>query len=222
MQIKDQIKFFAFLLGIVVVFYLVDSYGIFSQENIVSWQNAIDSLGVLGPLGFIMLYVIGATLFLPGTIFTLIGGATFGVFWGSVLSVIGATIGAVTSLLLARKLGKTFIDKLIHDKLERVQRYNKKIEENGFLAVLILRLTPLIPYNGASFALAYSPVKIRDYMWGTAIGIIPGTVAYVYLGEAVASLSTRNIVIAVIGIIVYIALTSLLAKRIQGERNKSH
>ena len=217
---KDRLQFLLFIIAIIVAFYVVDSYDIFAEENIAIWQDWIASLGWFGPLGFIGVYMIGTMLFLPGTIFTLLGGAAFGVVWGSVLGVIGATIGAVGAYWVARRLGKNTVDAFVEKRFSKVTAYNDRIEENGFLAVLLLRLTPLVPYNGLNFALAYSPVKLKDYSLATAIGITPGVVAYVYLGEAIASLSTTNIVFATVGIAVYMLLTWLLAKRLKAPAEK--
>lgn len=212
---KEKLQFFIFLIIIIVAFVVVDRYNLFGQENIQLWQQWISSLGILAPIGFILIYTIGSMLFLPGTLFTLLGGAAFGVFWGSLLSIFAATIGAVAAYWIARKLGKTTVDALIAKKFKRLSAYNTQIEQNGFLTVLLLRITPLIPYNGLNFALAYSPVRLRDFTLATLIGNAPSIVAYVYLGEAIASLSTTNIVFAGVGIGVYMLLTWLLAKRLK-------
>lgn len=214
MKKRQKITFIAYILGLAGMLYAIRVSGIFAQDNLANWEEAIDSLGWLAPGAFILFYIIGSAIFLPGTIFTVIGGAVFGVFWGVVLSLIGATIGATVGFFIARAVGKEVVDGFLHNKLERVHRYNRRIEANGFLTVLLLRLTPLVPYNALSFALAYSPVRLRDFIWGTALGIIPGTVTYVYLGEAIASLSLTNILIAVGGIGVYVVLSSLLVKRL--------
>lgn len=212
---RDRLQFALFLAVIIAAFYFVDRYDVFGQENIVLWQDWIASLNWVAPIGFVAVYTIGTMLFLPGTIFTLLGGAAFGVFWGSVLGVFGATLGAVAAHWVARLVGKKVVDEFAKKRFSRITRYNDRIEANGFLTVLLLRLTPLIPYNGLNFALAYSPVKLKDYTIATAIGITPGVIAYVYLGEAIASLSTTNIVFAAIGIVVYMLLTWLLAKQLR-------
>lgn len=218
---KDRLQFGLFLVVIVTAFYVVERYDVFGPENIILWQEWIASLGWIAPIGFVAIYTAGAMFFLPGTIFTLLGGAAFGVFWGSVLGVIGATAGAVAAHWVARLFGKTTVDEIAEKRFKKIIYYNDRIEANGFLTVLLLRITPLIPYNGLNFALAYSPVKMRDYTLATAIGITPGVIAYVYLGEAVASLSTGNIVLAGVGIGVYMLLTWLLAKRLKTPTNKN-
>lgn len=215
MQRSENIKFFIFILVIISIFIFVDRYGVFNEQNLELWRQAILDLGPLAPVGFILLYIIGTMLFLPGTIFTILGGIAFGVFWGTVFGVIGASIGAVAAHWTARILGKETVDRIVTKRIPKAQSYNDQIEKNGFLTVLILRITPLIPYNGLNFALAYSPVRIADYFWATFFGVIPGVLAYVYLGEAVASLSPENILFAVVGIFGYIALTALLAKKIK-------
>ena len=211
---RDKNKFIFLLAVIAVAFYVVDQFDILGEENIALWQEFINSLGLLGPLSFILLYTVGAMLFLPGAAFTILGGAAFGIFWGSVLGVIGATAGAVAAHWMARHLGKDFVRRILDDKFDKVEKYNDKIKHNGLLAVTILRVTPLIPYNGLNFALAYTDVKNRDYIYGTAMGIIPSIVVYVLLGGAIASLSTSNIIYAGIGMLIYAGITTLIAQKL--------
>lgn len=211
---KAKAQFFLFIALIITAFVVVDRLDVFSEENIVLWQEWIRSLGLWAPLGFLALYTIGTVFFLPGTIFTLIGGAAFGLFWGSVLGIIGATIGAIGAHYTARRFGQDFIKQTTTARFPAIYRYKARLEQNGFLTVLVLRLTPLIPYNGLNLALAYSPIKMKDYALGTAIGVAPGAIAYVYLGEAVATLSPQNIAVGIAGIIIYMILTAALVKRI--------
>lgn len=218
---RAKLQFFLFIGVIIAVFIAVDRLDIFSEENIELWQEWIRSLGMWAPIGFILLYTIGTVLFLPGTIFTLIGGAAFGFFWGSVLGIIAATIGATGAHYTARRFGKDFVTQSTAKRFPAIARYKTKLEQNGFLTVLVLRLTPLIPYNGLNLALAYSPIKMKDYIAGTFIGVAPGAIAYVYLGEAVATLSPQNIAIGIGGIIAYMILTALLVKRINKNSGKT-
>ncbi len=211
---RAKLQFFIFNGVIIATFVAVDRLDIFSEQNIVLWQEWIRSLGLWAPIGFIVLYTIGTVLFLPGTIFTLIGGAAFGLFWGSVLGVIAATIGATGAHYTARWFGKDFIQQSTTKRFPAISHYKARLQQNGFLTVLVLRLTPLIPYNGLNLALAYSPIKMKDYIAGTFIGVAPGAIAYVYLGEAMATLSAQNIAIGAGGIIAYMILTALLVKRI--------
>lgn len=215
MQNKQTLQFISFLVFVVVTFVLVDRYQVFSQENLALWREAILGLGPLAPLGFIALFVLGTVLFLPGTIFTILGGAVFGVFWGTVFGVIGASLGAIGAHWTARILGKPTVDAIVEKRFPKAYSYNDQIEKNGFLTVLILRITPLIPYNGLNFALAYSPVKMSDYFWATFFGIIPSVLTYVYFGDALASLTAENIIFAIIAIVGYMSLTAILAKKIR-------
>lgn len=211
---KAKAQFLLFIALIITVFMIVDRLDVFSEENIVLWQEWIRSLGLWAPLAFLGLYTVGAIFFLPGTIFTLIGGAAFGLFLGSMLSIIGATIGAVGAHYTARRFGRNFINQTATVRFSAIYHYKAKLEQNGFLTVLMLRLTPLIPYNGLNLALAYSPIKLKDYALGTVIGITPGAIAYVYLGKTVATLSPQNIAVGIAGIITYMILTAALVKRI--------
>lgn len=218
---RAKLQFFLFIGVIIAVFVTVDRLDIFTEENIELWQEWIRSLGLWAPIGFIVLYTIGTVLFLPGTIFTLIGGAAFGFFWGSVLGIIAATIGATGAHYTARWFGKDFVAQSTTQRFPSIARYKAKLEQNGFLTVLVLRLTPLIPYNGLNLALAYSPIKMKDYIAGTFIGVAPGAIAYVYLGEAMTTLSAQSIATGLGGIIAYMILTALLVKRISKDNRRA-
>lgn len=219
-MITDKRKFLLLIIIIAIAFYTVEQFDILGEENIALWQEFIASLGLLGPISFILLYTVGAMLFLPGAAFTILGGAAFGALWGSILGVIGATTGAVASRWAAKHLGRDFVRRMLDSRFDKVEKYNQKIKQNGFLTVMILRITPFIPYNGLNFALAYTDVRLRDYTYATAVGIIPSIVVYVLLGGAIASLSTSNIIYAAIAIIAYGAITSLIAQQLSS-RNQS-
>lgn len=213
----QKFKFIALIALIVVAFIVVDQFDILSEDNIFRWQAFIDELGWGGPLIFIGIYTLGAVLFLPGTAFTILGGAAFGLFGGIIYSVIGATTGALAAHFVARLLGEDFVSERLQGRIKNFSMWQERIQKNGLLTVIILRITPLIPYNGLNFALAYTKVRTPDLVLGTALGIIPSIVAYVVFGGAVTSLSATNLGYATVGIVVYMALSYLLAKRMQGD-----
>ena len=213
-MINDKRKFFLLVATIAVAFYVVEQFDILGDENIAIWQGFIASLGPLGPISFIAIYALGAVLFLPGAAFTILGGAAFGPVMGTVWGVLGATAGAVAARWVAKLLGYDFVHRILRSRFEKIEGYNEKIKRNGFLTVLILRITPLIPYNGLNFALAYTDVNLRDYTYATAIGIIPSIVVYVILGGAITSLSTANIIYASAGIGAYGLITWVVAKKL--------
>lgn len=161
-------------------------------------KEKVLEFGVMAPMVYVAVYVIATFVFVPGAPLTIAGGALFGSVFGTLYTVIGATIGASLAFLLSRFLGRDFVGALEGERFKKLAEYDETIEKNGFGAVLFLRFVPLVPFNGLNFALGLTKVKFRDYVLGTIFGIIPGTFAYVYLGDSVASLRVWNIVGAVI------------------------
>jgi len=152
---------------------------------------------MLAPVIFILLYTIATIIFLPGTPLTIAGGAIFGTFFGTLYTIIGATIGAAIAFFIARYLGASFVNDLVNKKFKKLDSYDKKLEKNGFLVVLFLRLVPIFPFNGLNFALGLTKVKSKDYIIATFLGIIPGSFVLAFFGGSLASLNPLNIALAI-------------------------
>ncbi|MEE9132333.1 MAG: TVP38/TMEM64 family protein [Gemmatimonadota bacterium] len=133
------------------------------------------------PLIFIPLYAFGTAFGLPGTIPTLAGGAIFGVARGMLYNTIGANLGALGAFLLARYLGRDFVARVLKGKAAIL---DEKIGEHGFGTMLYLRLIPLVPFNALNFGAGISRVSVRDYVLGSLIGMLPGTLVYTYFADA--------------------------------------
>lgn len=145
--------------------------------------------------------VIGAVLFLPGAPLTLLSGVLLGTFWGTIVAIIGNTIGAMLAFLLARYFLQNYVQNTLLKKYPKIDEYENHISRHGFKTVVFLRLIPLFPFNALNFILGVTQVRFKDYFWGTLIGIIPGTFAFVHFGESFRMLSPVNIGLAVLGII---------------------
>jgi uncharacterized membrane protein YdjX (TVP38/TMEM64 family) len=133
------------------------------------------------PLVFVPLYALGTAFGLPGTIPTLAGGAIFGVARGMLFNTIGANLGALGAFLLARYLGRDFVARILRGKAADL---DEKIGEHGFGTMLYLRLIPLVPFNALNFGAGISRVSLRDYVLGSLIGMLPGTLVYTYFADA--------------------------------------
>ena len=136
----------------------------------------LESVGIWAPLMFVIIYVVGICLFLPGTLLTAMGAALFGPYWGFVYVWIGAMIGAGLAFLIGRYLGRDFAASLIGDKL---QRFDDSIERNGFATVLYLRLM-YFPFTAMNFGMGLTKVRFWDYLLGTALGILVGTFIFTF------------------------------------------
>lgn len=141
----------------------------------------IASLGVLAPIAFIAIYVIATIAFLPGSILTLGAGVVFGVVWGSIYVFIGATLGAVFAFLVGRYLARDWVSRKIAP-LSKFQVIDRAVAQGGFKIVLLTRLSPVFPFNLLNYAFGITGVSLKDYTLGS-IGMLPGTVMYVYIGS---------------------------------------
>lgn len=195
---KHIVKFSALVIFFIVAIFIVRYFGISKILHPGMIKEKILMFGMFAPAVYVLFYAVATVVFIPGAPLTIAGGALFGSVFGTLYVVVGATIGAILAFLLARFFGRDFVGILESERWKKLGEYDKKIEENGFGAVLFFRFVPLFPFNGLNFALGLTKVKFKDYFWGTFMGIIPGTFAYVYLGDSLASLNLLQIAFAVL------------------------
>lgn len=162
----------------------------------------LESYGYFSPVIFILIYIFGSVLLVPGTILTIAGGILFGTFLGTLYTIIGATIGATLLFLISRSLGRSFIHDIVEKKYKTIKEYDKKIEKNGFKTILFLRLVPLFPFVAINVFSGLTKVKLRHYFLGTLIGIIPGSFALAYLGDSLAELKVLHIILSIVLILI--------------------
>ncbi len=193
--------------------YALHAAGLTAWLNPEELRALVSRVGVFGPIIFIAAYVVATVVFLPGSPLSLLGGALFGPVYGTLYVVIGATIGAVVAFLFSRTAGTLVLRGGEGGIAEKLRGYDERIAKHGLATVLFLRLVPLFPFNGLNFALGLTRVRFRDYALGTFFGIIPGTFAYVYFGDSLASLSLVQILSALILIGVVGILGRLIARR---------
>ncbi len=163
-------------------------------------------------LYMILAKIISGVTFVPGTPLTILSGALFGTFWGTIISIIGNLLGAVCAFFIARYIFRDFVQKKILGKYPSLDKFENRLFTKGLHTVIILRLLPIFPYNFLNFALAVTEVKFKDFFLGSAIGMIPGTIAFVHFGDSVKMLSYFNIAISVLAIILLFFLGRFLNK----------
>lgn len=160
-------------------------------ELFAAMLDKIRGLGALAPVLFIMLYIVGAVLFVPGSILTIGAGVLFGVVRGSMLVSIGATIGAIAAFLIGRYFARDWV----RGQLEGNPKFaaiDKAVGREGWKIVLLTRLSPVFPFNLLNYGFGLTAVTLRDYALATWIGITPGTVLYVYIGSIGGNLATAG------------------------------
>jgi pyruvate/2-oxoglutarate dehydrogenase complex dihydrolipoamide dehydrogenase (E3) component/uncharacterized membrane protein YdjX (TVP38/TMEM64 family) len=150
-------------------------------------KAALDWIGKLGPLGlviFVGIYVVATVLFVPGSVLTLGAGAVFGVVLGSICVSISATLGATSAFLVGRYLARDAIARKI-EKIERFATIDRAVADEGWKIVFLTRLSPVFPFTLLNYAFGLTRVKLSHYVLASWLGMLPGTVMYVYLGSLV-------------------------------------
>ena len=138
-------------------------------------------LGPWAPIGYILLYALATVAFVPGAIFGVAGGALFGALWGSLWNLLGATLGATLAFLLARYIAGDRVERKAGGFLKRLI---EGIDAEGWRFVAFVRLVPLFPFNLSNYALGLTRIPLLPYIVATLTCMVPGVVAYTWLGYA--------------------------------------
>ena len=180
-------------------------------------QAWVENAGAAGPLLFMALYALASVLFLPGSVLTLAGGALFGPVWGTLWNLTGATLGAALAFLVARYLGGDWVARRAGPRL---QSLNDGVSAEGWRFVAFVRLVPLFPFNLLNYALGLTRVPFLHYVLATWVFMLPGAIAYTWLGyagrEALAGGEgmIRNVLIA-LALLAGVAFIPRLVKRLR-------
>lgn len=209
MNRKKILKWASILLVIGGLLYLNQSVFDISPEKLKGW---ILSLGVLAPVVYVLLYSFRPFILFPASILSLAGGLAFGPLYGTLLTISGATFGAILAFIFSRKIGARKWQTRSGKKVETIQ---KNLEKNGFLVVLLLRLIPLFHFDLISYVAGVSKIRLLHFSLGTLIGIIPGTFAYNFLGSSTTSGSTEIVLIAITFFAILTILPIVFRKRIK-------
>ena len=149
--------------------------------EVAALERWIQDAGIWAPLLFMAVYAVAAVLFLPGTLLTLAGGALFGPVLGTLYNLTGATIGATLAFLIARYLASDWIAERTGGRLKQLIN---GVEDEGWRFVAFTRLVPLFPFNLLNYALGLTRIKLSHYLLATYTCMLPGAMAYTYLGYA--------------------------------------
>jgi uncharacterized membrane protein YdjX (TVP38/TMEM64 family) len=142
----------------------------------------IEQLGAWGQLLFVVIYVAATVLLIPGSALGLGAGAMFGVLRGSLLVSLASTLGATCAFLLGRYLARDWVSKKIEGN-PAFSVIDQAVARQGGKIVLLTRLSPVFPFTLLNYAFGLTRVSLRDYVLASWIGMLPGTVMYVYLGS---------------------------------------
>lgn len=148
-----------------------------------SFNAWVENLGAGAPFVFGAAYVVATILLIPGSVLTLGAGAIFGLLWGTIVVMFAATIGALIAFLLARYAARDWATRRFAAD-SRFEAIDRAIARDGARLVLLLRLSPIVPFNVINYLLGLTAVDVKTYTVWSWLGMLPGTLLYVYLGHA--------------------------------------
>lgn len=179
----------------------------------------VQQLGPVGVIVFIVGYALATVLFLPGWIFTVSAGLIYGIVGGTLVALAGAILGSSLAFLVARYLLRQNIEEMTR-KNPRFRAIDEAIGKNGWKIVGLLRLSPLIPFNLSNYFYGITSISFASYVAVSAIGMIPGTLMYAYLGAigqasvsgGTSQRSPLQYLLLGIGLVATIAVTILVSR----------
>jgi uncharacterized membrane protein YdjX (TVP38/TMEM64 family) len=210
---KSKLLVFVLIAAAIAAFFVLDLKQYFSLEYFKSQRALIDAYVAAKPLQagliFFGIYVAATGLSLPGAaIMTLIGGAVFGLLWGTVLVSFASAIGATLAFLASRFLLRDWVQTKFGDKLKPI---NEGVKKEGAFYLFALRLVPLFPFFVINLVMGLTAIKTTTYYWVSQLGMFAGTLVYVYAGT---QLGAFKIGAGLIFAFVLLGLFPLTAKRV--------
>jgi len=143
--------------------------------------------GPWGVLVSIGLMVAHSFVPFPSEVITIANGMVYGVFWGTVISWVGAMLGALVAFGISRKLGQKHVERFMHRR--HMDRAEQMIDEYGTGALLFVRLIPVFSFNLINYLVGLTKVPLWTFIWTTAIGMLPMTILMSVMGHKAADLS---------------------------------
>ncbi len=148
-------------------------------RQVLAWMRA---LGPWGPVLFVAVYVLATVLLVPGSILTLGAGAVYGVGYGSLIVSLASTLGATAAFLVGRHLARDAVARRVAAN-PRFAALDQAVADEGWKIVVLTRLSPVFPFTLLNYAFGLTRVPLREYALASWLGMMPGTVLYVYLGS---------------------------------------
>ena len=212
MNTKRVIKWSLAVLAVALVIWLSRSVFDVNAEDLRNW---ILSFGLWSPLVYIIAYTIRPLIFFPASVLSIAGGLAFGAWMGTLYTIIGATLGAALSFIVAKTVGKSLVKKQWTGNAAKIQT---QMEQNGFLYVLLFRLIPVINFDLVSYLAAIAKVRFVPFALATLIGIIPGTFAYNFLGSSFVS-GNPQIIAAAVAVFIVLTVVPILIRNRWAKKN---
>jgi pyruvate/2-oxoglutarate dehydrogenase complex dihydrolipoamide dehydrogenase (E3) component/uncharacterized membrane protein YdjX (TVP38/TMEM64 family) len=215
---RKKFALLGLIIALVAAYYFFGLGQYFSLDFFKSQQAAIENYRAQQPLLaaaiFFVVYVAVTALSFPGAaLLTLVGGAVFGLLWGTVLISFASTIGATLAFLIARFLLRDSIQAKFSDRLKAI---NAGVEKEGALYLFTLRLVPAFPFFIINLVMGLTRMKVSTYFWVSQLGMFAGTIVYVNAGTQLAQIESLSGIVSpgLLASFVLLGIFPLIAKKI--------
>ncbi len=203
---KTFLKIAVALTALILLFVLLPI-----REWLTAFNEFVAGLGAWGMLLFVLVYIVAAVFMIPGSALTLGAGFAFGLVNGMIVTSLGSTLGAGAAFLVGRYLAREKIRAKFASG-ERFRAVDEAVAEQGWKIVGLLRLSPVFPYNVLNVILGLTGIKFWHYLIASWVGMLPGTLLYVYAGYAARTAAaeepdTLKTVYTIVGLLVTLAVT---------------
>lgn len=226
-QHKKRIIFLILLVTAILLVRIsgIDDYITFEnlKKNREALQEFVKNHYILSVLCYIIIYI-STAFFIPGAIpLTIAGGLLFGVFWGTVYVCIGATIGATLAFFSARYL----IGEWLQDRYRnQLRSFNKEMARHGHYYLILIRLTPLLPFFLINYLAGLTLIPFRVFLWTFLVILLPGSVIYTSIGHYMGTIESLEDILSVETLLIMILLLAIVIfsfasyKRVKNLRKK--
>lgn len=170
----------------VVVAWQLGAFEYISMDNIQTMRSWINSLGWIGPVIYVGLYMASALFFIPGSPLALLAGFVFGPIWGALLAVTGATLGAAAAFLAARYAAREMVAGWMRSN-PQLKKIDDGVNEQGWRMLMITRLVPVFPYNVQNFVYGLTKINLLQFVLVSWICMLPGAVAFAFMAGSIAA-----------------------------------
>ena len=215
---RSKLLVLVVLVAMVAAFFAFDLRQYFTLDYIKSQQAAfagyVESHAVTAGLVYLAVYVAVTGLSLPGAaILTLLGGAIFGLVWGVVIVSFASSIGATLAFLASRFLLRDWVQSKFAKFLKPI---NEGVEKEGAFYLFALRLVPAFPFFVINLVMGLTPIKTRTFYWVSQVGMLAGTIAFVYAGTQLAQIASLKDILSpgLISAFVMLGLLPVVAKKV--------
>ncbi len=215
---KGKLAVLAVIIALVAAFFIFDLKQYLSLDYVKAQQATLSAYVGEHPLqaaaAYFALYVAVTGLSLPGAaILTLVGGAVFGLLWGTIIVSFASSIGATLAFIASRFLLRDWVQSKFGKFLKPI---NEGVEREGAFYLFALRLVPAFPFFVINLVMGLTPIKTRTFYWVSQLGMLAGTVAYVYAGTQLGRISSLRDVVSpgLVSAFVILGLFPVIAKKV--------